>query len=85
MQTRPDLRILTYNVRGCRGTDGRLSPERIAAVIAAARPDVVALQELDAGRARSGGLDQAHDIARGLPGSSPTVLATTQGTPARAA
>ena len=60
------LRILTYNVHGCRGTDGRLSPERIAAVIAEARPDVVALQELDAGRARSGGLDQAHAIARGL-------------------
>ena len=59
-------RILTYNVHGCRGTDGELSPERIAAVIAAARPDVVALQELDVGRARSGGLDQAHDIARRL-------------------
>jgi endonuclease/exonuclease/phosphatase family metal-dependent hydrolase len=60
------LRILTYNVHGCRGTDGRLSPARIAAVIAEARPDVVALQELDAERARSGGLDQARAIARGL-------------------
>jgi endonuclease/exonuclease/phosphatase family metal-dependent hydrolase len=60
------LRILTYNVHSCRGTDGRLSPERIAAVIAGARPDVVALQELDAGRARTGGLDQAHAIARSL-------------------
>ena len=61
-----DCRVLTYNVHSCRGTDGRLSPERIAAVIAAARPDIVALQELDVGRARTGGLDQAHAIARSL-------------------
>lgn len=60
------IRILTYNVHSCRGTDGRLSPERIAAVVAGARPDVVALQELDVGRARTGGLDQAQAIAREL-------------------
>ncbi len=59
-------RILTYNVHSCRGTDGVLSPERIAAVIAAARPDIVALQELDVGRVRTRGLDQAHSIAREL-------------------
>ncbi|MCF4124174.1 endonuclease/exonuclease/phosphatase family protein [Methylobacterium sp. SyP6R] len=57
------LRVLTYNVRRCLGADGRLAPERIAAVIAACRPDVVALQELDVGRARSGGIDQAEVIA----------------------
>lgn len=57
------LRVLTYNVRRCLGADGRLAPERIAAVIAACRPDVVALQELDVGRARSGGIDQAQAIA----------------------
>ncbi|GAA0570846.1 endonuclease/exonuclease/phosphatase family protein [Craurococcus roseus] len=60
------LRLLTYNVRSCRGTDGRLSPERIAEVIAGARPDVVALQELDMGRARTNGLDQAHAVAQEL-------------------
>jgi endonuclease/exonuclease/phosphatase family metal-dependent hydrolase len=59
-------RILTYNVHRCLGTDGRLSPERIADVIAAYEPDVVALQELDVGRLRSGGVDQAHAIARAL-------------------
>ena len=63
---RAALRVLTYNVHSCRGTDGRLSPERIAAVIAGARPDVVALQELDVGRARTGGLDQARLVAREL-------------------
>jgi endonuclease/exonuclease/phosphatase family metal-dependent hydrolase len=57
------LRVMSYNVHGCVGTDGVLSLERIATVIARARPDVVALQELDAGRTRSGGRDQAHAIA----------------------
>ena len=59
-------RILTYNVRRCLGTDGRLSPARIAEVIASCAPDVVALQELDVGRPRTGGVDQAHAIAREL-------------------
>ena len=60
------LRVMTYNVHACVGMDGKLDAERIARVIARARPDVVALQELDAGRARSFGMDQAHLIARYL-------------------
>lgn len=59
-------RILTYNVRRCLGTDGRLSPSRIAEVIASCAPDVVALQELDVRRVRTGGVDQAEAIAREL-------------------
>ncbi len=59
-------RLLTYNVRRCVGVDGRLSPERVAAVIAECQPDIVALQELDVGRARTGRVDQAHVIAREL-------------------
>ncbi|MCW8917829.1 MAG: endonuclease/exonuclease/phosphatase family protein [Gammaproteobacteria bacterium] len=60
------LRIMTYNVHGCVGMDGKLDVERIARVIARARPDVVALQELDVGRVRSDSMDQAHLIARYL-------------------
>jgi endonuclease/exonuclease/phosphatase family metal-dependent hydrolase len=60
------LRVMTYNVHSCIGMDGRLDAERIARVIARARPDVVALQELDVGRARTDGMDQAHLIARHL-------------------
>ncbi len=60
------LRIMTYNVHGCVGMDGRLSPRRIARVISQYEPDVVALQELDVGRARSGGHDQAMMIADNL-------------------
>ncbi len=57
---------MTYNVRACVGTDGRLDPERIARVIAAEAPDVVAMQELDVGRRRSGQSDQPHLIAQDL-------------------
>jgi endonuclease/exonuclease/phosphatase family metal-dependent hydrolase len=60
------LRVLTYNVHSCVGMDGRMSPSRIARVIARYGPDIVALQELDVGRTRTGGVDQAHAIAREL-------------------
>jgi endonuclease/exonuclease/phosphatase family metal-dependent hydrolase len=57
---------MTYNVHRCQGLDRVSSPERIAAVIASCHPDIVALQELDVGRARSGHVDQAETIARDL-------------------
>lgn len=57
------IRLLTYNVHSCIGLDGKLSPQRIARVIARYDPDVVALQEVDVGRARTGGVDQAGLIA----------------------
>jgi endonuclease/exonuclease/phosphatase family metal-dependent hydrolase len=60
------MRLLTYNVHGCLGTDGVLSPERIAEVIAHYEPDIVGLQELDVSRQRSGGIDQAFAIAEAL-------------------
>jgi len=61
----PDtLRVMTYNVHSCIGMDGKVDTGRIARVIARSRPDVVALQELDVGKDRSEGVDQAHQIAR---------------------
>ena len=66
MSDRTRLRVMTYNVHGCVGTDRRLDPGRIAAVIAHYAPDIVAVQELDAGRARSGRVDQAHLLAQAL-------------------
>jgi endonuclease/exonuclease/phosphatase family metal-dependent hydrolase len=57
------LRLMTYNVHSCVGLDGALSVDRVAEVIAAYEPDVVALQELDVGRPRTGGVDQAEAIA----------------------
>ncbi|MEP9378811.1 endonuclease/exonuclease/phosphatase family protein [Aquabacter sp. CN5-332] len=60
------LRVVTYNVRRCYGLDGRYSPERIAEVLTEIQADVVALQELDVKRVRSGGIDQALAIASAL-------------------
>lgn len=60
------VRLLTYNVHRCVGTDRRLDVGRVAEVIAAQSPDVVALQEVDVGRSRTGGVDQAHRLAQRL-------------------
>lgn len=59
-------RIVTYNVHRCVGNDRRLNVARIAEVLARLRPDIVALQELDVGRKRTGHVDQAHEIATRL-------------------
>jgi len=59
-------RIVTYNVHRCVGNDRRLDVGRVADVLAGLEPDIVALQELDVGRARTGGVDQAQEIARRL-------------------
>lgn len=60
------IRVMTYNVHGCVGCDRRLDPGRIAEVIAAVDPDIVALQELDVSRERSGRAHQARLIAEHL-------------------
>jgi len=41
------FRIMTYNVRSCRGNDGRVDPGRVIDVISDGAPDIVALQEID--------------------------------------
>ncbi len=61
-----NLRVLTYNVHGCLGMDGKISTQRIARLIDQFEPGLVALQELDANRPRSGGEEQAHAIAHEL-------------------
>ncbi|GFO65986.1 endonuclease/exonuclease/phosphatase family protein [Geomonas paludis] len=58
--------VMTYNVHSCIGTDRKLSPLRIAEVIDRCNPDIVALQELDAGLPRTQMIDQAHLIAMTL-------------------
>jgi endonuclease/exonuclease/phosphatase family metal-dependent hydrolase len=37
-----EVRLLTYNVHGCRGTDGKIDPLRIAEVIAQCGADIIA-------------------------------------------
>jgi endonuclease/exonuclease/phosphatase family metal-dependent hydrolase len=60
------VRVMTYNVHSCVGTDGRHDLDRIAEVIAQLHPDMVALQELDHGYSRSKGVHQAREIAERL-------------------
>lgn len=57
---------MSYNIRNGRGSDGRVDLGRIARVIASFEPDVVALQEVDAHRARSGHTDQAAELGAAL-------------------
>lgn len=60
------LRVMTYNIHGCRGTDGRLDLHRIAEVMSGFRPNIVALQEVDVYQTRSGTVDQAAQLAAQL-------------------
>jgi endonuclease/exonuclease/phosphatase family metal-dependent hydrolase len=62
----PRLRIMTYNIRSGRGTDDKTDLGRIYDVIRTFAPDVVALQEVDCGRPRSGSVDQAAELAEWL-------------------
>jgi endonuclease/exonuclease/phosphatase family metal-dependent hydrolase len=61
------LTVMTYNIRHGEGMDGRLDLERIAAVINRHQPDLVALQEVDRGVARTQGRDLPAELA-GLTG-----------------
>ncbi len=51
------VRLVTYNVHGCVGRDGVHDVSRVYEVLTQIAADVVVLQELDVGRARS---DHAH-------------------------
>lgn len=51
------MRVMTWNIHGCVGTDGRRDPARIAAGIAAMRPDILALQEVDVDRVHADAAD----------------------------
>ncbi len=57
------IRILCYNIHYGQGTDGEYDIERLANVINQARPDLVALQEVDVGVKRSGRVHQARRLA----------------------
>lgn len=57
------LRVLCYNIHYGQGNDGRYDLERLATVIDSAKPDLVALQEVDVGVRRSGRVHQAQRLA----------------------
>ena len=58
------MTVMTYNIHHGEGTDGKLDLERIAQIIRAQKPDLVALQEVDDRATRSGGVAQAAELGR---------------------
>lgn len=57
---------MTYNIHAAKGIDRKIDLARIGDVIRSYDPDLVALQEVDVGRTRSGEIDQAHELAQML-------------------
>lgn len=69
------LKILSYNVRNCKGLDDAINYERVAKVINRINADVVALQELDSATSRSGRVVVLSELAR-LTGMFPSYRAS---------
>lgn len=59
----PVLRVCTYNIRHGRGLDDRVDLERIAQTLTECGADIIGLQEVDSGWARSFGVNQAKILA----------------------
>ncbi len=57
------LRVMTFNLHHGRGDDGMIDLSRIARTINGARPDLVALQEVDRHTSRSQQVDQLERLA----------------------
>ena len=58
------IRVLTYNLHHGEGVDGKVDLKRIARIISDTHADIVALQEVDQKTQRTGGVDQAAELAR---------------------
>jgi endonuclease/exonuclease/phosphatase family metal-dependent hydrolase len=58
------LRVLCYNIHHGRGMDNQVDLPRIAGVIRAAQPDLVALQEVDQRTARTNRVAQTDELAQ---------------------
>jgi endonuclease/exonuclease/phosphatase family metal-dependent hydrolase len=60
----PRLRVLTYNIHHGEGTDRKFDLERLAKIIKATEPDLVALQEVDRKTRRASGIDQPTELGK---------------------
>jgi endonuclease/exonuclease/phosphatase family metal-dependent hydrolase len=60
----PGVTVLSYNIHRGVGLDGRSDLARIAEVLRSSGADLIALQEVDVGTRRSGGVDQAAELGR---------------------
>src|SRR4051794_16763372 len=57
------MRIATYNIHRAKGMDGRVRPDRLAAVLQEIDADVIALQEVVSVEGESAEKDQARSLA----------------------
>lgn len=66
VKKRTRLRVMTYNIHSCICMDGKINPDRAVRVIRHLSPDLVALQEVDAYKARTEYIHQAAYMAEQL-------------------
>lgn len=57
------LRIMSYNIRNCRGLDNACNIQRTADIIKKSRADIIAIQEVDSATRRSNGIFIADTLA----------------------
>ena len=57
------LRIMSYNIRNCRGIDNILDIQRTAEVIKKSNANIIAIQEVDSATRRSNGIFIADTLA----------------------
>lgn len=67
-----EVRVVTYNIHSCIGTDGRRDPERVGRVLCGLEPDIVALQEVNTALNQRVELGQLAVLAR-MTGLEPVV------------
>ena len=57
------LKVMTYNIKSCMNKGRKVDPDSIAQAVSFLKPDIIALQEVDVGKKRSGFMDQAAYLA----------------------
>lgn len=59
-----EIRVVTYNIHHGEGMDRQFDLKRIANLLLAVEPHIVALQEVDQGTRRASGVDQPSELAK---------------------
>ena len=59
-----EIRVISYNIHHGEGTDGKIDLERIAKLLNAESPDLVAVNEVDQGTNRTHKIDMPAELAR---------------------
>jgi endonuclease/exonuclease/phosphatase family metal-dependent hydrolase len=59
-----EIRVVTYNIHHGEGIDRKFDLKRIANLLLAVEPHIVALQEVDQGTKRASGVDQPAELAK---------------------